>query len=495
MGLGLLLLSSIGQENLYLSGDAQITYFKFVYKQYTNFSIEPMSQFFKTDPDFSRKLTVNISKNADLLSGTYLYVKLPSIPLSNHSYLPDGIKKFRWIDKIGFGMIKYIDLEIGGVLIDRINGEFLNLIYELNAGKSLRGLTKMVGDHEDFTKYTNGKDSLTLNIPLYFWFCRDYGLSIPLIALYYNDIKIHVEFNSVNKCYIESPTHYITITNSFCLFKENELIKQEVDGNVAIGRFVYFDVIERRLYYDKVYNDFLIPSNSLRLSAFNIKGITTEFEVNLSIGSLLIQDESYFTNSLPSIESSYLIVDYIYLDSKERFRFINSNIEYVVPVLDIIPEKKIFSINAEYKLDSLNNPTKLLLWRTQLLSNYDSNDLFNYSSYPLDLNSSELINNLNLVLNSTNREEINFTKYYNILQVYFNNLNNIKNGMYMYSFGLNPNNDSSGYCNFNKINDAYLQLNLSKLVSYQNPVLLKGYALSLNLFRVNNGLGAIVFYS
>ena len=62
MGLGLLLLSSIGQENLYLSGDAQITYFKFVYKQYTNFSIEPMSQFFKTDPDFSRKLTVNISK-------------------------------------------------------------------------------------------------------------------------------------------------------------------------------------------------------------------------------------------------------------------------------------------------------------------------------------------------------------------------------------------------------------------------------------------------
>ena len=136
-----------------------------------------------------------------------------------------------------------------------------------------------------------------------------------------------------------------------------------------------------------------------------------------------------------------------------------------------------------------------MIWRTQLLSNYESNDLFNYSSYPLDLKSSELITNLNLVINSTNREEINFTKYYNLLQVYYNNLSNIKNGIYIYSFGLDPTIDSAGYCNFNKISDAYLQLNLSKLVSYQNPILIKGYALSLNLFRVNNGLGALVFYS
>ena len=65
----------------------------------------------------------------------------------------------------------------------------------------------------------------------------------------------------------------------------------------------------------------------------------------------------------------------------------------------------------------------------------------------------------------------------------------------MYSFGLDPKLDSSGYCNFNKISDAYLQLNFNKIVSYKNPVLVKGYAISLNLFRVNNGLGALVFYS
>lgn len=494
MGLGLLFLASVGKENLYLSGSAEITYFKFIYKQYTNFSIEPMSQYFKTEPDFSRKITVNISKNADLLSNMYLHIKLPSIPFSNHSYLPSNIKKFKWIDKIGFGMIKYIDLEIGGTLIDRINGEYLNILYELG-NKKMIGYRKMIGNVSELTDYTNGKDSYSLDIPIHFWFHKNYYLSLPLVALYHTDIKIHVEFNSINKCYLESPTHYITVSNSFCLFKDKEIIKQEIDGNTAVARFCYFDVVEKRLYYDKIYNDFVIPSSSQNLSLYNIKGIDSEFEVSLNSSSELVHDESYFSNTLPSIELSYLIVDYIYLDNNERFLFMNNEIEYVVPVLDIIPEKKIFSINSEYKLDSLNSPVKILFWRTQLLSNYNSNDLFNYSSYPVDLNSSDLINKVNIVINSSNREEIDFVKFYNILQVYFNEFFSINDGIYMYSFGLDPKVDSSGYCNFNKISDAYLQISFNKLVSYKNPILLKGYAISLNLFRVSNGLGDLVFYN
>jgi hypothetical protein len=388
-----------------------------------------MSQFFKTEADFSRKITVNVSKNADLLSNSYLHVKLPSIPLSNHSYLPAGIKKFKWIDKIGFGLIKYIDLEIGGILIDRINGEYLNLLYELDRQQFSDGYNKMIGNVEELTDYSNSKKSYSLDIPIQFWF-------------------------------------------------------------------------------HKIYNDFIIPTSTFNSVLYNIKGSDTEFEVIITSTSSLIKDESYFTNNLPSIELSYLILDYIYLDNTERFNYINNEITYVVPVLDIIPEKKVFSINSDYKLDSLNSPTKLLIWRTQLLSNYNSNDLFNYSSYPVDLNSIELLNNIHLVINSINREEIGFTKFYSILQVYYNELYAIKNGIYLYSFGLDSSgpkrnqfsnslivNDSSGYCNFNKISDAYLQMSFNKLISYKNPVLVKGYAISLNLFRVNNGLGQLVFYN
>ena len=92
-----------------------------------------------------RDFDINISKNADLLHNIYLFVKLPSIPSCIHSYLPSGIKKFRWIDKIGLGIIKNIDLEIGGILIDRINGEYLNILYELG-NKKMIGYRKMIGN-------------------------------------------------------------------------------------------------------------------------------------------------------------------------------------------------------------------------------------------------------------------------------------------------------------------------------------------------------------
>ena len=79
----------------------------------------------------------------------------------------------------------------------------------------------------------------------------------------------------------------------------------------------------------------------------------------------------------------------------------------------------------------------------KLIKEVGANDLFNYSSYPVDLNSIELLNNIHLVINSINREEIGFTKFYSILQVYYNELYAIKNGIYLYSFGSLPSLPSS----------------------------------------------------
>ena len=102
-----------------------------VYKRHTNFSIETVSQYFKSTPDFGRKVTVNLSKTADLLGSIYLYVELPDIIKENHSTLPTGIKNFAWVKKIGLALINYIDLEIGGILVDRHFGDYLNIWGEL----------------------------------------------------------------------------------------------------------------------------------------------------------------------------------------------------------------------------------------------------------------------------------------------------------------------------------------------------------------------------
>ena len=94
MGLGLLLLVSVGKENIYLSTKPEITFFKIAYKRYTNFSIETVAQYFMNTPDFGRRVTVNISKNTDLLGQIYIYVNLPDITRSNPSLLPSNIKTF-----------------------------------------------------------------------------------------------------------------------------------------------------------------------------------------------------------------------------------------------------------------------------------------------------------------------------------------------------------------------------------------------------------------
>lgn len=495
MGLGLLLLVSVGKENLYLSGQPEITYFKLVYKQHTNFSIETIPQYFKTEPDFSRKITINLSKNADLLNKLYLYIKLPSIPSTQHSYLPYGIKKFRWIDKIGLGIIKNIDLEIGGILIDRINGEYMNIFYELNNSiGQMKGYNNFIGNTDQVKEYSNGKESVTLQVPLNFWFCQEAGLSLPLIALTHNDVKIHVEFNNFNKCHLETPTNYIKIKNYFCLFKENEIIRQNINGVIAIGRFVYFDVVEKRLYYDKISNDFKIPT--VESSSYNIIGQDSLFEVNLSTTTQVVKDESYFSYNFPSIESSFLLANYIYLDNNERWEFTHKELEYLIPLINILPEKKLNSINGTYKIDLMNNPTKILYWRGQLLSNYESNDLFNYTCSPVNDDSNILINNVNIVINSINREDFKEHKFYKQLQIYKNRMSSCQDGIMLYSFSLFPNEyQPSGTLNFNKLDDAYLQLTLNKLITYQQPMLIKAYGVSLNIFRVIDGLGSLVFFN
>ena len=82
-------LVSIGFEDLYLTVDPQITFFKMVYKRYTNFSQEPVIQYFNSDPDFGKRVTSTIAKTSDLISNIYLFVQIPSIPIitnnsSNH---------------------------------------------------------------------------------------------------------------------------------------------------------------------------------------------------------------------------------------------------------------------------------------------------------------------------------------------------------------------------------------------------------------------------
>ena len=495
MGLGLLLLVSVGKENIYLSSEPEITFFKIAYKRHTNFSIETVSQYFKSTPDFGRRVTINLSKTADLLGGLHLYVELPDIIKENHSTLPTGIKKFAWVKKIGLALLNYIDLEIGGILIDRQFGDYLNIWGELTVNLGLKkGLNKLLGNIEPLTDFSNGKNSYKLYIPLNFWFCQDTGLALPIIAMVHNDIKIHVQFNDFNKCYHQSPTHYIKTVEPFTLFKKGELIRQRIGIQTIIGRFVHFDDNNSLLYYDKIKDDFLIPSKINDIN-YVITGDETNFQQNILFSEIIVKDEDYFRFNVPSIQNSYLLVNYIYLDNAERFLFINNEHEYLVPIIQNIQEQIFYSTNISYKIPYFN-PIKIIFWRAQLLSNYNLNDLFNYTLDTVALQPNRIIENEYLVINSTNRMELSKPEYYTHIQVYQNKFVSPQEGIHMFSFAINPTEyQPSGTMNFSKVDDAYIQINLNKLINYQNPIIIRSYGIQLNLFRVINGLGGLGYYS
>jgi hypothetical protein len=494
MGLGLLLLVSVGKENIYLSTQPEITYFKIAYKRYTNFSTETVAQYFMNSPDFGRHVTVNISKNADLLNKIYIYVNLPDIIRSNSKLLPPDIKTFAWVKKIGLAIIKYVDLEIGGILVERNFNDWLNIWYELTTTQGKKdAYNKMIGNIDILTNYTNGKKSYGLNIPLNFWFCQDSGLALPLVAMIHNDIKLQIEFNDFNSVFNESPTNYITVVEPFCLFKKGELIKQNVNGILAIGEFIYFDIVNQFIYYNKLDGNFLVPIN-LNDQNYAIIGSITLFVTNIVPSSLVVIDEPYFRFNTPSILEAYLLVNYIYLDNEERFAFLNKSHEYLIPIVSNISKVTHSYTNSSFKIP-FTNPNKIIFWMAQLNSNININDIFNYTLYPISEKHENIIEQNTILINSIPRMEPNSVEFYTNLQIYLNNFVSSSPGINMFSFSLNPNDyQPSGSLNFSQIDDAYIQIKVNKNISYNKSITTGCYGLQNNIFKVSNGLGGLGYF-
>ena len=115
-------LVAYGAQDVYLTGNPQITFWKVTYRRHTNFAMESIEQTFNGQADFGRRVQCTISRNGDLAYRTYLQVVLPQInacqPPEAQGSARDAVFA-RWIDNPGINMIDYVEVEIGGQRIDR----------------------------------------------------------------------------------------------------------------------------------------------------------------------------------------------------------------------------------------------------------------------------------------------------------------------------------------------------------------------------------------
>jgi len=198
---GLMQLVAYGTQDMYLTGNPQVTFFKAIYRRYTNFSMESIKQSFSGNIDFGRRITCTISRNGDLIHKLVLEVELPALPkIASYGQ--------GWVDEIGHALIKSVELEIGGQLIDKHYSEWFSIWNDLTIPNGQRdGYNTMIGNTTTTEPVHDTDKSITkLFIPLQFWFCRHPGLVLPLIALQYHEVKINLEINALSNILLEQRT-------------------------------------------------------------------------------------------------------------------------------------------------------------------------------------------------------------------------------------------------------------------------------------------------
>jgi hypothetical protein len=189
MGGGLMQLVAYGAQDIYLTGNPQITFFKVVYRRHTNFSMEAIEQTWNGSATSNGRCTATVSRNGDLVHKMYVEVGGTNMIATSNP---------------GANWIKTVDLEIGGQRIDRQSGAWMEAWAELSQSNS----SALTSAHDDNTADVGGAGTLfqntaghggllgvvdkasTFTVPLQFWFCRNAGLALPLIALQYHEVKV-----------------------------------------------------------------------------------------------------------------------------------------------------------------------------------------------------------------------------------------------------------------------------------------------------------------
>jgi len=240
-GGGLLQLVAQGKQDVFLTGNPQVTWFKMVYRRYTNFAIESQIIQFDNQADFGRKITCLLPRKGDLLGPLWLEIKLPAIV--------DAVTgvALSYTNAIGHALIQEISFEIGAQEIDRQTGEWMEMWSNYTVPTDKRegwnvmiGKTSGASQGNSPSQLVNLYGPLSLYVPLRFWFCKNPGLYLPLLAIQYHPIRINITLRPLQQLFLlDTPT----VNPCDVHVQTASIISMEMYGD-----FVHLDVEERRRF-------------------------------------------------------------------------------------------------------------------------------------------------------------------------------------------------------------------------------------------------------
>ena len=297
-----------------LTGNPQITFFKVVYRRHTNFAIESIEQTFNGTADFGKRVTSTISRNGDLIWKVYLQVDLPAIAKAGGTVA--------WVRSVGHYLINNVELEIGGQRIDKQYADWLHLWQELTIPPGqVDGFNVMIGNTTALTTPAASLPQTRLYVPLQFWFNRNPGLALPLIALQYHEVKVNMEFEQLSN---------LVITDDGADF-DNESTTSLVAASLYVD-YIYLDTDERRRFA-QVSHEYLIEqlqftgdesvaavNNKLRLN-FNhpVKYLVFVTRLDANVAANVLRWSDYTDGSPPYGGADHLVDAKLQLNGHDRF--------------------------------------------------------------------------------------------------------------------------------------------------------------------------------
>jgi len=401
-----------GAQDAYLTGKPEITFFKIVYRRHTAFAVESISQTLNGSVGFGNSVSSVISRNGDLVNNLTM-----EIVYDTHGAEVQNDRS------LGFQLIKECEIEIGGQRIDRQYSDWMKIWTDLtHTSEKKKMLGKMI-DLEangsgvlEFGKSDGSSRSSsdeagkkTLYVPLQFWFCRDNGLALPLIALQYHEVKLKVTFEDSSNAALKWASG---------------------ESNTASGAHVG-------------------------------SGRSDSAATGVTIAATLY-------------------ADYVYLDTDERKKFAQAEHEYLIEQVQRSKESVSSRGDAKFRLN-FNHPVKELIWVTV------SSDGDNFGYYEKNVETAKL------VLNGHERMSVRNGRYFNYVQPYQHHTGCPEDGVYVYSFALNPEkHQPSGTCNFSRIDNATLELHLADAVE-DNYSTMHIFAHNYNVLRIMSGMGGLAY--
>jgi hypothetical protein len=474
MGGGLLQLVAYGAQDVYLTGNPQITFFKVVYRRHTNFAIEAIEQSINGTPNFGSRVTIQITRNGDLINRVYFYTGLTNNNVVNTSALTEN-NGVALVPYFGLRLLKTIELEIGGQRIDKHYSEWLYIWNELSLPIQKKdGYRLMVGaDKYNRAIYLAAQETYELTIPLEFWFCRNVGLALPLIALQYHEVKINIEFATLSEIYDKNATNYTDKFLNNALYDGN--------GSNAVYQYGSSGVATNSPILTN--GGVLFKSNGTTGSVLPFNG--TNAELNAGLTPALV------------LSNPTLWVDYIFLDTDERRRFAQLSHEYLIEQLQFTGTDSILAASDANSMKSIrmnfNHPCKELIWVIRSSDNtaaYWNNfsDLVSTNNYLIGRNP---VLRAKIQLNGNDRFTDREGCYFSRVQPYqhHENIPSVYHpGINVYSFGLKPeDHQPSGSLNMSRIDTAVLSL--SSLVNGTIYV----FTVNYNVLRILSGMGGLAY--